>query len=105
MDRSERYVKNEALFRSLNNEAQAIGTLTSSDADAADPYLCECVDAECLERIVLSPQEYGRLRANPLWFAVMPGHEMPDVERVVERCERFAIVEKTEHEEIAISTA
>lgn len=106
MDRAARYVKNEALFRSLNDEARDIGTaLTTRAPGDADPYLCECVDAQCLERITLTYGEYGRLRTNPLWFAVLPGHEQLEVERVVERNERYSLVEKTEREDIALGTA
>lgn len=106
MDRSERYVKNEALFRALNNEASAVGVkLATADPDDVAPYLCECVDAECLERITLTYAEYARLRANPLWFAVVPGHVQADVEVVIEQTDRYAVVEKTQGKDVAVSTA
>lgn len=38
--------------------------------------------------------EYEQLRQNPLRFAVLPGHEIADIEEVVERNERFLVVEK-----------
>ena len=40
----------------------------------------------------------SRLRAEPTRFAVKPGHELPDVERVVERHESYFVVEKAEGE-------
>lgn len=106
MDRVDRYVKNEVLFRALNDEAKTVGTkLATADPDDLAPYLCECVDAECLERITLTYAEYERLRANPQWFAVVPGHVQPDVEVVVEQTDRYAVVEKTQGKEVAAATA
>ena len=37
---------------------------------------------------------------SPLWFIVAPDHEIPEVEVVVERHDRFRVVEKTAAEEV-----
>lgn len=57
-------------------------------------FLCECGDPECSERVFLSLHAYNGVRANLRRFVVVPGHETPNAERVVERGERFAVVEK-----------
>jgi hypothetical protein len=57
-------------------------------------FVCECGDSECLERIELTDAEYEKLRADPLLFAVVRGHEIPDVEDVVVRDDRFDVVRK-----------
>jgi len=46
------------------------------------------------DRIELSLDDYGRVRSDPAWFVVAPGHELPEFERVVERADAFTIVEK-----------
>ena len=40
--------------------------------------------------------EYEEVRSEPTHFAVLPGHVVPDVEVVVARNERFAVVRKNE---------
>ena len=45
-------------------------------------------------KITLTHDAYTRLRANPRTFAIVPGHEAPDVEDVVERNEGYYVVEK-----------
>ncbi len=49
---------------------------------------------DCAERIELSRSEYERIRSRQTFFVVVPGHELPEIERVVERADRYAIVEK-----------
>ena len=58
------------------------------------PFICECANDDCLAPIKLTLQEYEQLRQNPRCFAVLPGHEIPDIEEVVERHERYLVVEK-----------
>jgi len=44
----------------------------------------------------MTPEEYEELRTNPTHFAVAPAemHIVPEVERVVEKRERYWVVEK-----------
>jgi len=95
--RTERIGRNEDLFRKVNDQIEgvneAFGTFTGTMS-----ILCECGKLECIEHIDLSLDEYSRLRAEPTRFAVKPGHELPDVERVVERHESCFVVEKAEGE-------
>jgi hypothetical protein len=58
------------------------------------PALCECGSAECSGQIMLTAAEYERLRRIPTHFAVLRGHDIPEVERVIEENERFVVVEK-----------
>ena len=95
--RTERIGRNEDLFRKVNDQIEgvnvAFGTITGTVS-----ILCECGKLECIEQIALTVDEYRELRADPRRFAVKPGHELPDVERVVERRGRHFVVEKTEGE-------
>jgi hypothetical protein len=95
---TDRQSKNEVLFRGLNERVHA----TTGDlnvASSADPpdhslYLCECADIRCLERVSLSRAEYEHARSNAIWFVVVPGHDVVDIETVIEVNDRFALVEK-----------
>jgi len=88
--REERVGKNEALFREVNERIREITASTDGDAE----FLCECGDSTCAQPILISIEEYEAVRAVPTRFLVVPGHEIPDVEDVVEEKERFAVVEK-----------
>ena len=85
----ERVGKNEALFREVN---ERIREITTYDSDVE--FLCECGDPECAQPIVMTIHEYEAVRSDPTRFVVVPGHEVPALERVVEETDRFAVVEK-----------
>ena len=94
--REERLGANEALFREVNERV----------AEVAEQFDCECGDRACAEQIALTTAEYEAVRAEPTWFAVVPGHEVPDMERIVERHPTYLVVEKQDGdaEEIARET-
>ena len=48
-------------------------------------YFCECADTECRAKVPLRRSDYERIRADAKQFFVVPGHEILDVETVVER--------------------
>ncbi len=87
--REERVGKNEALFREVNERIREITTW-----DSGVEFLCECGDAECTQPIVMTVEEYETVRSHGTRFLVVAGHEAPDVERVVEETDRFAVIEK-----------
>jgi hypothetical protein len=103
----DRIAHNEAFFREVNERVQE---LERERQDAADPrvrweFLCECGQATCAEPVRMTRAEYERVRSNPVRFAVAPGHESPEVGRVLERTDRFFTVEKVpEEQEIARAT-
>src|SRR3954454_9406181 len=56
--------------------------------------VCECGRLGCNELIRLSRAEYERVRSNARRFAIVPGHDLPGVEDVVERHDGYAVIEK-----------
>jgi len=90
--RDEQLAENEVMFRRVNER------IASAGHDPAIPHelelVCECSDRDCLKMLTIEVAEYEWLRLNPRRFAVLPGHEAPAVEDVVERHEHFVIVEK-----------
>jgi hypothetical protein len=87
--------KNQSLFRAVNERVNDINEAHELWLALSD-WVCECADETCADRIVMSPDEYERLRRNATHFAVAPGrqHVVPDVERVVEKYQRYWVVEK-----------
>jgi hypothetical protein len=55
-------------------------------------FICECSDQGCSEALEITAAEYERIRAGESHFVVFPGHEQPELERVVERSGRFVVV-------------
>jgi len=92
--REERVARNETLFREVNERIRQVnaGVATEEEAD----FLCECGDDSCTQPIALTPREYEQVRLDATHFVVAPGHVVADIERVVEKNARFAVVEKTD---------
>jgi hypothetical protein len=93
--RRERLLKNEQAFRDYNNRRVSF----EQDADVEDdlvPFVCECGDADCIEGMELTIEDYESAHSSGLRFTVKPGHFFPDAERVVEEHGRFWLVEKHE---------
>jgi hypothetical protein len=94
-DYGERTGQNEALFREVN---ERLMERKQDDPGWALPsmWLCECAEETCTERIEMSPLEYEQLRSEPTHFAVVPNeeHVSLDVERIVEKRDRYWVVEK-----------
>jgi hypothetical protein len=85
--------RNEALFREVNERIEDVSTALAPD-DVPTQFLCECDDAECVEKVMATRAEYEAIRAVATHFVVLPGHVDPDIEHVVQDSERFVVVEK-----------
>jgi hypothetical protein len=90
-ERERRLALNEAAFRIANDRMRAW-----EEREGPDPasYLCECADPDCRERIMLRIHEYEAVRAESRRFVIVPGHEVPDVETVVDREDGYFVIEK-----------
>jgi hypothetical protein len=93
MTREVRAAKNEALFREVNERIKDLALDQLSDWS---DVLCECSDPHCAATMQVTIGEYEAVRANGTRFALVAGHEDRSIERVVDRNERFIVVEKTE---------
>jgi hypothetical protein len=102
-ERAARIGKNEALFREVNERVKNVNESFGELVDAQ--FVCECGDRECLDRITVPLDEYERVRADPTTFFVKPGHEIPDVEVVVDRREGYVIVRKHAGDPEALAAA
>ncbi|MGH3112104.1 MAG: hypothetical protein ACRDOP_01390 [Gaiellaceae bacterium] len=95
--RKHQIARNEALFREVNERLDEVSGGRSTEMTE---FLCECGNADCTEVIALRDEEYESVRSDPLLFAVMPGHEIPDVEEILASNERFSLVRKHESEAV-----
>ena len=101
-ERGRRIGLNEAMFREINERLEVLAEKTSSQFGELD-LVCECGYRDCADRITLTLEEYRQLRSDPLLFVVLPGHEIPDVEDVVQRKSGWLIVRKHEGEPAAVA--
>jgi hypothetical protein len=88
----ERAARNEALFRDVNEEIRDIDRRFGGAG--ASEFVCECADNGCIERIRVPREAYAAVRSEPTRFIVAPGHEDLELETVVDRHDRFFVVEK-----------
>jgi hypothetical protein len=101
--RAQRVARNEALFREVNERIKQVNDNFGTQ-EVAD-FICECGDVECTEPVSLTLGEYEGIRRDGTHFAVIPGHVVRDIERVVARYDHFAVVEKTEPQAAAVAAA
>jgi hypothetical protein len=92
----ERLAQNEALFREVNERVVEVAThfIEVETKSEAVEFTCECGRRDCAEPIAMTVAEYQAIRAEPTRFAVLPAHELPEVESVVERHSTYVVVEK-----------
>jgi hypothetical protein len=93
-ERARRIGLNEAVFRAVNEQIESLSAPRRQPVGRPLELICECGDIDCAERIQLRPDVYERLRADPLLFAVVPGHDREDVEDVVSRAGSYDVVRK-----------
>lgn len=87
-DQRRRAATNQSLFREINERIEDLASSTFTE------FICECHNSECDERIPLTLEEYEAIRAESAWFFVLPGHEVPAIEAIVESNVRYTVVKK-----------
>jgi len=92
-ERTRRIGENEALYRSINEKIEDLNQSFGALAETMT-VVCECGELSCTAQIALDLPTYERVRADETQFVILPGHEIPDVEEVVERGDGFNVVRK-----------
>jgi hypothetical protein len=85
----QRVAMNEATFRKVNEGMEA-----GQGSSGLLNFVCECGRLHCTSLIQLTRDEYEAVRANPRTFAIVDGHEILEAEEIVERHDRYLVVEK-----------
>ncbi len=97
-ERDQRIAESEIRFRQINEELTESLREIPGDSDAL-VVVCECGARDCAQTVTVPDVVYEAVRGNPRRLVVAPGHELLDVETVIERAEGYVLVEK--HEETA----
>jgi hypothetical protein len=87
-----RLAENEVLFRVINENIEVLAQRLGGPA--LWEFVCECSRRDCADLIRLTVEEYEAVRSVGDRFALVPGHEVDEIERVVERADGYLIVEK-----------
>jgi len=90
-ERKRRIGLNEAVFREVN---ERLGEISERFGLEQLDLICECGEVACADRIAITVEEYEHVRSQPHWFAIVPGHEIDDVETVVEKHDSYVVVQK-----------
>jgi hypothetical protein len=89
---AEKNARNQLLFRAVNEQIAALSR-TGTEMSVS-LFICECSDEACAEALEIPTAEYERVRTHGARFVLLPGHQLPDRERVLEGSNRFIVVEK-----------
>ena len=92
--RQERLVKNEAVFREVNERIERAAGHEALRGHRDLGFLCECSNIDCDLVLQLTLEEYERVRQDPTQFVVALGHELPEIEEVVFVGETHQVVRK-----------
>ena len=91
----ERLAFNEASYRTVNEGIER--------GHAGDPpgrrigFRCECSRIRCNAIVLMPKAEYEAVRSDGRRFFMLEGHEMPEIEDIVERHESYVVVQKRAH--------
>ena len=104
--RRRRFAENEALYRGINEKIEQMTDAFVPDRRETMSIICECGMLDCAQQVPIRIDEYERVRRDPTLFVVLPGHERPEVEVVVEEHGDFTIVckDREEGREVAFAT-
>jgi hypothetical protein len=91
----QRLAETEVIFRKTNQhvadfivEEEGVGTATTV------PFYCECSNNDCHARIRLTPQAYTQFHTSKRQFIVKAGHDVPEIEKIINQHKDFCVVEK-----------
>jgi hypothetical protein len=91
--REKRLARNETLFRSVNENIERAAASGQLD-DHTFEFFCECSNPDCTLLLPMTVADYERVRADARQFVVAPGHELPEIEKVVTRTDTYQVVLK-----------
>ena len=92
-ERNERIAKNETVFRAANREIEHAGQEAGGTGQLIE-VLCECGRQECDGVITMTVADYDGVHSQADRFAVLEGHESPEIEKVVEERAGYLVVDK-----------
>lgn len=97
-ERNERIARNEASFRELNDRLDSDVHRGNTEPDFAG-FVCECGNEDCDTTIRVALDSYAEVRRDDKLFMIVPGHEVPGAEDVVDERNGYVVVRK--HDDVA----
>jgi hypothetical protein len=101
-DLARRVGLNESLFRQVNEQIESLNRDLGTH-DASMTVICECADGDCTERFEIQISKYEEVRSDPRRYLVVPGHELPEFDSVVESGDAFDVVQKRDGDAAAVA--
>lgn len=101
-----RLVENEVISRKPNlkmsQDFDHLNRMASEDGQTdlvpeSDPvilFFCECSDEKCKARIKMRKSTYDELHQSKKHFTLVPGHNIPSIERILKSADTYTLVEK-----------
>jgi len=87
-----RVARNEALLREVNEGIER-GRWPGDD-NRSLKFRCECSNLDCVDTVPMTRGEYEQVRSSGRRFALRPGHELPEYEKIVETGDGYIVIEK-----------
>lgn len=101
-------LKNESFLREQNEQVQrdldhvtalskvAHENIKTIDANTVLHFYCECSDENCTQRIQLTLGAYNKLHKDRSTFTIACGHDVPSIEKVIDKQPHYWVVKKFE---------
>lgn len=89
--------QNEVAFQKTNDilMGQAKELVTGpARGEIAFAFTCECSNLQCYEEVHMSIKEFERISKHQAWFCIVPKHNQPDIENVIEEHDTHWVVAK-----------
>jgi len=84
---------NETMLRGANAQLERDADRAGTPDSSLAWLLCECAE-DCGGSVSMTFDEWEAVHRYEARFTVAPGHEAPAVERVLDRFDRYIVVEK-----------
>jgi hypothetical protein len=88
-----RLAQNETIFREINERVRDVARSHGTDSHVYS-FFCECANTDCTLQVELTTADYERVRADGARFFISPGHELPEIERILEQHDGWSLIEK-----------
>jgi hypothetical protein len=88
MSREDRVLQTEEFFRDVND------VIARTPGSNGSSFLCECANPFCNVTFEMSSHDLQTLHMTPGYYVILAGHEIPDLEDVVQKQNGYAIVRK-----------
>lgn len=92
-----RLAENEVIFRQVNEDVKEFVLENASDKKWENKKLrfyCECSNMDCRSRIQITAKEYDAVHSNKKRFIIRPGHDIPEIEKIINNKVTYVVIEK-----------